>query len=109
MAYGREGFQSIVENSISNAQNFGSYLDKSDALELKAPVRLNVVCFGLKRSGEKTAEFLSVLNSRGKVFMTATLLDGKLCIRAAFVNYRTTQADIAIVIEELEAVCIQLF
>ena len=104
MAYGKQGFQSIVENSIDCARELGRYLEKSDIFELVAPVRLNVVCFGLKNNQERTGAFLSLLNSRGRIFLTPTTLEGLFCMRAAFVNFRTSGADIEIAIEELESV-----
>lgn len=109
MAYGKEGFRWVVANSITCARKFGENIKQNEMLELRAPVRLNVVCFGLKEFPERTTEFISVLNSRGKVFMTQTVLDGKSCIRAAFVNYRTSQKDVAIAMEELEIVTKLLF
>jgi len=109
MAYGKDGFQWIIMNSIECAREFGQNIEENEMLELLAPVRLNVVCFGLKQFPERTNEFLSVLNSRGKVFMTPTVLAGKSCVRAAFVNYRTSREDINIAIEELNFVSKQLF
>ncbi|MCE7072375.1 pyridoxal-dependent decarboxylase [Dyadobacter sp. CY327] len=101
-AYGRAGFRWIVENSIARAHELGDYIIGSELFELAAPVRLNVVSFRLKKSNE-VAGFLEKLNQNGKVFMTPTMLDGESAVRAAFVNYRTTSADIAIAIKEMEA------
>jgi glutamate/tyrosine decarboxylase-like PLP-dependent enzyme len=104
MAYGKSGFQSVVENSIARASELGKYLNKSGLFQMVAPVRLNVVCFSLKRYPDKNHEFLRLLNSRGKVFMTPTNLLGTSSIRAAFVNFRTTEKDIELAIEEMETV-----
>ncbi len=101
MAYGKSGFRWIIENNIDCAQQFSSYLANSPDFELTAPVRLNVVCFRLNEK-ENTGRFLDIYNKRGKVFMTPTVLNGEICIRAAFVNYRTSGKDIAIAIQELE-------
>ena len=103
-AYGRNGFEWIVQNSIDCAQAFGTYIQSSEHFELQAPVRLNVVCFRLKSGRERMSVFLDRLNRRGKVFMTPTLLSGEAAIRAAFVNYRTTEEDILIAIREMEDV-----
>jgi len=103
-AYGRNGFEWIVQNSITRAQAFGTYIQSSDHFELLAPVRLNVVCFRLKSDRERMSAFLDRLNRRGKVFMTPTLLSGEPAIRAAFVNYRTAEEDILIAIREMEEV-----
>ena len=103
-AYGRNGFEWIVQNSIARAQEFGTYIQSSEHFELLAPVRLNVVCFRLKSGRERMPVFLDRLNRRGKVFMTPTLLSGEPAIRAAFVNYRTAEEDILIAIREMEEV-----
>lgn len=103
-AYGRNGFEWIVQNSIDRANEFGAYIQSSEYFELLAPVRLNVVCFRLKSGRERMPVFLDRLNRRGKVFMTPTSLSGEPAIRAAFVNYRTEKEDILIVIREMEGV-----
>ncbi|WP_159467563.1 pyridoxal-dependent decarboxylase [Dyadobacter sp. 3J3] len=103
VAYGKNGFKWIVENSVHCATLLKTYLQNSAFLELSGSVHLNVVCFVLKDKN-KTSEFLNILNTRGKVFMTPTVLDGKLCIRAAFVNFRTSKEDIDIAIQEMEEV-----
>ncbi len=102
MAYGRLGFQSIVENNIHLAQEFGKRLTQSKYFELIAPVRLNVVCFTLKNQREKIPKFISLLNGRGQVFMTPTKLFDIPGLRAALVNWRTTEKDIDIAMRELE-------
>lgn len=103
MAYGREGFAWMVENSVQHAQHFGRYISGSKYFKLSAPVRLNVVCFELQQP-EHNAAFLAALNVRGKVFMTPSVLNGKSCLRAAFVNWRTEEKDVLLAIAEMEAV-----
>ncbi len=103
-AYGRNGFEWIVNNSIERAQELGGYIESSGHFELLAPVRLNVVCFGLKTGREKMTAFLDAVNRRGKFFITPTLLSGVPAMRAAFVNYRTEKEDILIAIREMEEV-----
>jgi glutamate/tyrosine decarboxylase-like PLP-dependent enzyme len=103
-AYGRNGFEWIVQNSITRAQELGSYIESSEFFELAAPVRLNVVCFRLKTGTERMPVFLDRLNRRGKVFMTPTLLAGEPAVRAAFVNYRTEKEDVLIAVREMEEV-----
>ena len=106
MAYGKKGYQDIVENSIEMANYLGQFIEKSTAFELLAPVRLNNVCFTLKgaENQEKVPLFLTNLNDTGKVFMTPTVYNGKKGIRASFVNWRTTTQDIEIVINEMNKI-----
>lgn len=103
LAYGKKGYQEIVQRNIDVAQKLTSYIKNSEKFELVAPTRVNVVCFkvvGL--SQEKQDEFLQTLNSRRKIFITPSVYLGQSCFRAAFVNWQTTMKDIRIAIEELE-------
>ncbi|KAF2079607.1 pyridoxal phosphate-dependent decarboxylase family protein [Flavobacterium sharifuzzamanii] len=108
-AYGKEGFRDIIENSTALALHFGNALIEND-FELLAPIRLNNVCFTLKgeHNQEKVSQFLSALNDTGKVFMTPTVYQGKKGIRASFVNWRTTENDVKLVIEEMREVLSEL-
>ena len=110
LAYGKEGFQDIVENSASMAMEFGNRLIEEGNFELLAPIRLNNVCFTLKgnHNQEKVSEFLTLLNDKGKVFMTPTVYQNRKGIRASFVNWRTTEEDIKIVIEEMKETILDL-
>jgi glutamate/tyrosine decarboxylase-like PLP-dependent enzyme len=106
LAYGKEGFQDIVENNIALAQQFGNALIEDGFFELLAPIRLNNVCFTLKgdHNQEKVSQFLTNINDTGKVFMTPTFYNNRKGIRASFVNWRTTENDIKIVIEEMNLI-----
>ncbi|QLC66342.1 aspartate aminotransferase family protein [Flavobacterium sp. LPB0248] len=108
-AYGKDGFRDIIENSTALALHFGNALIEND-FELLAPIRLNNVCFTLKgeHNQEKVSQFLSALNDTGKVFMTPTVYQGKKGIRASFVNWRTTEDDVKLVIEEMREVLSEL-
>lgn len=102
-AYGKEGFRDLIEDSVSLALHFANALIEND-FELLAPIRLNNVCFTLKgeHNQEKVTPFLSALNDTGKVFMTPTVYQNKKGIRASFVNWRTNEEDIRIVIKEMK-------
>ena len=110
LAYGKEGFQDIVENSASLALHFGNALIEEDNFELLAPIHLNNVCFTLKgnHNQENVSKFLTHLNDRGKVFMTPTVYQNRNGIRASFVNWRTTESDIRIIMEELKETMLDL-
>lgn len=99
MAYGKKGYQDIVDNCILLANQFGQFINDYHEFELLAPVRLNTVCFTLAgvEKQEKVLDFLTLLNDTEKVFMTPTVYKGKRGIRAAFVNWRTTENDVKIV------------
>lgn len=103
LAYGKKGFQDIIENNVSLALHFGNALIEDEFFELLAPIHLSNVCFTLKgdHNQEIVSQFLSKLNDTGKVFMTPTVYQNRKGIRASFVNWRTTEKDIRIVIDEM--------
>jgi glutamate/tyrosine decarboxylase-like PLP-dependent enzyme len=111
VAYGKDGIKNIVENNIKVAQLFGQFIEQSKYFELLAPVRLNTVCFTLsgKNNQEKVKPFLKKLNDTGKVFMTPTVYRGNTGIRAAFVNWRTTEKDINMVSELMNQIVLDFF
>ncbi|HKO77413.1 MAG TPA: pyridoxal-dependent decarboxylase [Flavobacterium sp.] len=106
LAYGKQGFQDIVENSVEMALQFDSFITQNENFELLAPTRLNNVCFTLTgdQNQEKVNLFLKHLNDTGKVFMTPTVYQNRKGIRASFVNWRTNENDIKIVIEEMKEI-----
>ncbi|MFD7841157.1 pyridoxal phosphate-dependent decarboxylase family protein [Streptomyces sp. NPDC059761] len=93
-AYGREGHREIVERDIACARALGAALERDPAFRLLAPVRLNVVCFTL--ADDPTPARLAALReaAQGEVFVTPTVYAGTPGLRAAFSNWRTTQADV---------------
>lgn len=103
-AYGRNGFGWIVENNIALANQFAQLLEQKTIFKLAAPVRLNVVCFSIaddENRSSKLTLILEKLKVSGKLLITPTSYKGVPCLRAAFVNWRTTEEDILIAIDEL--------
>jgi glutamate/tyrosine decarboxylase-like PLP-dependent enzyme len=103
MAYGRAGYRELVRRCCSLAQQMAQGLESSPYFELLAPVRLNIVCFALR--GADTAQrnhFLDRLKEDGRVLLTPTFFAGKPAIRAAFVNWSTSEQDIPLILNALD-------
>ncbi|MFC3560885.1 pyridoxal phosphate-dependent decarboxylase family protein [Pedobacter jamesrossensis] len=107
MSYGKTGYQEIVESNVKMAELFSKFIDENPHFQLLAPTRLNTVCFSLTNE-TLASDFLNKLNATGKVFMTATVYNGRKGIRAAFVNYRTTAADIELATNEMLQIVTEL-
>lgn len=101
-AYGASGYREIVERDCRLARALGERIQASGRFTLLAPVRLNIVCFAL-RQPDGTGRFVEALRDRGDVFVTATRLWDTPAVRAAFSNWRTTDADLDIVWQALTA------
>lgn len=102
-AYGKNGYKEMIENNIQMAHKLGQYIASNPYMKLLAPVRLNTVCFSLSNEKE-TLYFLNLLNDTKQVYMTPTIYKGKNGIRAAFVNWSTTEKDVELVINLAESI-----
>ncbi|MFK8160867.1 MAG: aspartate aminotransferase family protein [Lewinella sp.] len=104
-AYGRKGYQDIVERCVATAQSFGEALTEDAAFTLLAPVRLNVVAFTIAGADAATVDALMQgLNDRGRYFMTPTTMNNTRGIRAAFVNWQNAPTQVPEIMVELNTV-----
>lgn len=106
LAYGRDGYRSMIERHLDLAQHLARRVDKEPDLELLAPAKLNIVCFRLAPPGTSEGE-REALNKRigaalledGRVFAGTTVYEGKTVFRPAIVNWRSTEADVDLLID----------
>jgi glutamate/tyrosine decarboxylase-like PLP-dependent enzyme len=96
LAYGRTGLRSIVAESCECATALATWITAHPALELLAPVTLNIVSFTVMAdvlAGRDPAivmsRFLSAVAEGGEVFLTPGMFAGRRGARAAFSNWRT--------------------
>jgi glutamate/tyrosine decarboxylase-like PLP-dependent enzyme len=105
-AYGRNGYRAMVERHLDLAQRLARQVDEEPELERLADVPLNVVCFRARPAGLGDDE-LDELNRRlgeaiiedGRVYVGTTTYDGRVALRPAIVNWRTTERDIDALVE----------
>ncbi|MFI9403206.1 pyridoxal phosphate-dependent decarboxylase family protein [Nocardia sp. NPDC052316] len=95
-AYGRDGHQDIVRRNISCANILAERLAETGLLRIVAPVRLNVVCFTLadRATAERIDALTAAIAETGETFVTPTVYEEQPALRAAFSNWRTTNADV---------------
>ena len=104
-AYGRSGYQAMVERHLGLARRLGEQVDAEPELERLADVPLNVVCFRYRPQGVPEDE-LDELNRRlgqavlddGRVYFGTTVYDGKVAFRPAIVNWRTREEDVDLIV-----------
>jgi glutamate/tyrosine decarboxylase-like PLP-dependent enzyme len=113
MAYGRAGYQEIVERNCDLAQALSRRLAASAQFALLAPTRLNIVCFTLRTNpampaAELIGQLLARVRDDGRAFFTPTVLGGQAGIRAAFSNWRTEPADVELAWQALTEAAAQV-
>jgi glutamate/tyrosine decarboxylase-like PLP-dependent enzyme len=104
-AYGRRGYESMVERHLRLARRLAEQIDAEAELELLADVPLNVVCFRYRPAGVGEEE-LDELNRQlgqavladGRVYFGTTVYGGKVAFRPAIVNWRTRPDDVDLIV-----------
>ena len=94
--YGTDRLGAIIARSCALAAYLEARVRAEPRLELLAPVNLNIVCFRYRAddADRVNREIVVNLQESGIAAPSTTMLDGRLAIRAAIVNHRTTEADI---------------
>jgi glutamate/tyrosine decarboxylase-like PLP-dependent enzyme len=100
-AYGKSGYRQMVERHLDLAQHLAGLVDAAPELERLADVPLCIVCFRARPDGV-AEDALDDFNRRlgaaliadGRVFAGTTVYAGRVALRPAIVNWRTTPADL---------------
>jgi glutamate/tyrosine decarboxylase-like PLP-dependent enzyme len=95
-AYGAERLGAMISRTCMLAQYLKQCVEKEPALELLAPVALNIVCFRYRSEhpDDVNRNIVADLQESGIAVPSTTTVNGCLGIRAAIVNHRTGESDI---------------
>lgn len=105
-AYGKSGLRHLIDQNMSQARYLHNLVTESDKLEALIDVVINVVCFRFNPGG-KSEDELNEINTElgnailtdGRVFLGTTTFQGKVALRPAMVNWRTTESDIKFMVD----------
>jgi glutamate/tyrosine decarboxylase-like PLP-dependent enzyme len=98
-----------IGNAILHTCELARYLarkvEQSSVFVLKAPVSLNIVCFGLRKPYDSNSnrDLVLDLHENGIAAPSWTNLNGETVIRCAIVNHRTRREDIDMTFDALLA------
>ncbi len=106
--FGREGLAARIREHIRLGHLFASWVDAHPDFERLAPTPFSVVCFRARPAGrpagpeEERDAYLDALNERlldavnatGRAYLSHTRLGGRLALRLAVGNLRTTEAHV---------------
>jgi len=99
MTHGTDALGAAIAHSCALAQYLKHRIEATPALELLAPVALNIVCFRYRAADKAQADALNTeivadLQEAGIAVPSTTRIHGRVAIRAALVNHRTEASDI---------------
>jgi aromatic-L-amino-acid decarboxylase len=97
--YGMNAIGEVIQGCCELARYLEGRILGSKELELMAAVELNIVCFRYRfpedgLNDQLNRQIVIQLQEAGAVAPSATMIGGRLSIRAAVVNHRTSQAEI---------------
>ena len=92
---GVRGMRERLRSHIDLTQKFAAWVSAEPGWNVVAPHPLSVVCFRFGDEDDVNSAIVDAVNATGDVFLSTTKLDGKLAIRLAIGNERTTEADVA--------------
>ena len=106
---GRAGVVDSVVRCQRLARLLANGIDRSDDLELLAPVETSVVAFRYVGRGTASPDALDGLNraiiaavqEAGRCFITGALVGGREALRACFLNPETTEDDLEVILREV--------
>lgn len=94
-ALGAERIGSSIAHTCELARYLAERLERHPAIQVEAPVALNIVCFGIRGANAEAIRNLVLdLQECGLAAPSWTTLHGRLVVRCAIVNHRTTMADV---------------
>lgn len=109
-----------IENNVACALHLERLVQKSDDFEMLAPVELSIFCFrylpvGLRTEPRDEAaidrlneELLLGLQRDGSSYLSNAIIGGRFALRGCVLNYRTTEADMEILLQDLRRVASRL-
>ena len=99
--YGAAAIGALIAETCALARYLEQRIRDTPELELLAPVELNIVCFGYRssRADELNRMIVIDLQECGRVAPSTTILQGRVALRAAFFNHRTTRSEVDTLID----------
>ena len=92
--FGRERMQEILRSHIAWAKRLEQLIRRDPRFEVVAPVPFSVVCFRFQGTDEDNRALLESVNATREVFLSHTVLNGKIVLRVAIGNLQTTWDDV---------------
>ena len=94
--HGADAIGASIARSCDLGRALGALVTATPALELLAPVQLNIVCFRYRCDDPDrvNTHIVADLQEAGPVAPSLTRIGGQVAIRAALFNHRTDRSDI---------------
>lgn len=102
--HGAEQYRAWIERTLANARLLSDAVRAAPAFELLHEPMLSTVCFRHLVAGQEdldahNARLARAMQADGRIFLAPAVVDGTVCLRVCFVNFRTTAEAVPLVLE----------
>ncbi len=106
--HGAEQFRHAIRNNLAQAQLCKTLIEAEEELELLVEPPLSTVPFRhvpKTLRGNETAlnehnlHLVKMMQEDGRVYVSSAFVDGKVCLRPCFVNFRTCDDDVKVLVD----------
>jgi aromatic-L-amino-acid decarboxylase len=106
--HGADQYRRWIEGTIEHARELTQLVRDSPAFELMHEPMLSTVCFrhvpdGVDDLDAHNDRLGRAMQTDGRVFLAPAVIDGRTCLRACFVNFRTRSDEVPLVLEVAQA------
>jgi aromatic-L-amino-acid decarboxylase len=104
--HGAAAIREAIERNLGEARLLADLVEADDELELVTEPVLSAVCFRHRRVDNR--RLVGAIQEDARVFLAGASVDGVDCLRACFVNFRTTDDDVRETVRVVRDVAAQL-
>jgi aromatic-L-amino-acid/L-tryptophan decarboxylase len=93
-SFGSQRLGEMMAQSCAMARHLEAQVRNEPELELVAGAQLNIVCFRYRGNDALNNEIVADMQEAGIAAPSLTTLDGRVVVRACFINHRTAATDV---------------
>jgi len=102
--HGAVQYRAWIERTLDNARRLTELIEAAPDFELLHEPMLSTVCFRHLPDGVTDIDAHNIRLARdmqrdGRIFLAPAAVDGRACLRACFVNFRTTPDEVPLVLD----------
>lgn len=113
--HGTLALAAAIARNCAQAQRLAAQIARRPMLRLMAPVALQIVCCRYQPAAMDAAaadtlnrRLVAALQQRGIAAPSACLIDGRVCIRICITNHRTSDGDLAVLLQAIDCIGAEL-